>query len=495
MRPLRLVLLLAAVGACVEPDPPEAPFLWGHSAGGGQDDFARAVSIGPDDSVFVTGTVAGTVTFGAGDPAQVTLTASDGADGFVAKYHADGSLAWARLFGGPDEDHGNGIAATADGGAIVTGSVRTSVVDVDVDDDTPDPAHRLLSTGGDDIVIAKYRADGSLAWARLAGGIDNDIGHDVAATADGGALVTGEFQRQAVFGDGAPGGAVSLSFWAASDIFVARYDGAGQVVWARAAGGDGTNVGRAVAVAADGGALVTGEFRQTARFGDGDASSTSLRAVSAADVFVAKLHADGSLAWARRAGSSSADDAADDVGWDIAATVDNGMLVTGEFGASATFGAGEAGETTLVTTGIDGAFLVKLDGWGYTQWAQGSRGTLSDVGTGVAATPNGGAVITGRFHRNTTLAADTAAETALVSEGPYDIFLAEFAPDGALVWAERAGGYSPDDIGYGIAMTGDGGVVVAGAFADRAIFGERTPYCPSLRSAGQRDIFVAKRQP
>ena len=489
-RPAALVaLVLALVCACVEPEPQDKDFAWGRSAGGYADDVARGVSVAADDSIFVVGTVEGTATFGAADANEVALTSYDATDAFVAKYRPDGALAWARLIGGAGVDSGNGVAATNDGGVIVTGSYASSVTLM-----VEEAPVTLVSAGGDDIFVAKLDGDGELLWLRSAGGFDNDVGHDVAATPSGGAFVTGEFQREASFPDGAPQ-AHSIEFFGASDIFVASYDAHGRVEWLRRAGGEGMNSGNAVAVAADGSALVTGEFRQKASFGIGEANPSSVTAVSGADIFVAKYRPDGSFAWVRRAGSRSASDIADDVGWDIAGTPDNGMFVTGEFGASATFGAGEPNQATLVATGMDAAFVVKLDAWGRTLWAQGSAGTLSDVGTGVAVSASGGALITGRFHRNTVFAGSSDHQIALVAEGPYDIFLAEYDDDGTLAWAERAGGYSADDVGYGIAVASDGSVVVSGAFGDRAIFGERTPYCPSLESVGQRDIFVARRQP
>jgi hypothetical protein len=171
------------------------------------------------------------------------------------------------------------------------------------------------------------------------------------------------------------------------------------------------------------------------------------------------------------------------------------VFVTGSFGETVTFGQGEANQTTLTATGLDCAFLAKFDYYGQLQWVQGSYGTFTDIGTGVAAMPDGGAVITGRFHRNTALGRGTGNEINLVAEGPYDIFAARYASDGYLYWAERAGGYSADDAGYGVAVAADGGVILGGTFSDRAIFGERTPYCPHIRSAGMRDIFVARRQP
>jgi len=480
---------VVAASACGETNEDLGDFAWGRSAGGTGDDVAYAVAVGPHDAVFVTGTVEDTVTFGAGDVTEVLLAALESEDLFVAKYNYEGVLVWAKLAGGAGKDVGRGVAVAQDGSVFVTGSIQgyTTFGAGESNETT------LFSMGGDDGFLAKYQANGELAWARVLGGIDNDLAYDVEAMPDGGAVLTGEFQRTAYF-DGAQANSAPIDFYGGSDIFLARYDGAGNLLWAKRAGGMGINRGNAIAVADNASILVTGEFRQQAVFGEGETLETRLYSYGGADVFVARFGQDGSLQWARKAGSAQ-EEMADDIGWDVAAAPDGGVFVTGEYGETATFGGGESRQTKLVATGLDCAFLAKFDYYGFLEWVQGSNGTFSDEGTSVAALPDGSAVITGRFHRNTILGKGTPTETALVSEGPYDIFAAKYNAVGELTWAERAGGYSADDIGYGVAATSDGGVILSGTFADRAIFGERTPYCPYVSSAGKRDIFVARVTP
>ncbi len=484
-----LFLSLVAASACGESGQDLDDFAWGRSAGGTGDDVAYAVATGPNDAILVTGTFEETITFGAGDVTEVLLAALDGKEMFVAKYDRDGGLVWARFAGGAGHDVGRGVAVAADGSVFVTGSIQgyATFGQGEANETT------LFSMGSDDGFLAKYSSHGELAWARLMGGIDDDISRDVQTMPDGGAVVTGEFQRTAYF-DGAQPNSSPLDYYASTDIFLARYDAAGNLSWARRAGGMGINRGNAIDVAENGAILVTGEFRQQATFGEGESLQTRLFSYGGADMFVAKFGQDGSLHWARKAGSVQ-EELADDIGWDVAAAPDGGVFVTGEYGETATFGGGESLQTTLVATGLDCAFLAKYDYYGFLEWVRDSSGTFTDEGTGVAALPNGGAVITGRFHRNTILGKGTPSETHLVSEGPYDIFAAEYNAVGELTWAERAGGYSADDIGYGVATTSDGGVIIGGTFADRAIFGERTPYCPYVSSAGKRDIFVARVTP
>jgi len=440
--------------------------------------------------LLVTGNIEGTATFGVGEIEETVLVSAGLRDMFVAKFLRNGTLAWVRHAGGAADDSGRGLAVAKDGSVIVTGSfIDTATFGAGEANETT-----LASTGGEDIFVARFTADGALLWARSAGGIDHDRAHDIAIAPDGGALVVGEYQSTVVFGQGDPK-ETTLSFFRARDVFMARYDSDGTLAWVRRAGGDGENIGRAIAASADGGALVTGEFRQSAIFGEGEAGQTTLTARSASDVFVAKLGGDGSLSWVKRMGSASDADISDDVGWDVISAADGGAFVTGEFGETAVFGEGETEETTLTATGLTNLFVCKLDSDGATQWVGRSKGNFSDVGIGVAETDDGGAVVTGRFHGSTQFDVGGPYPLELEAQGLFDIMTARYAADGSVLWAKHAGGYSGDDAGNGVAVAPDGGVLVAGAFGDRAEFRDEVDGTTYLQSQGMRDIFVAKLAP
>src|SRR5713101_3673598 len=98
-------------------------------------------------------------------------------------------------------------------------------------------------------------------WAAKAGGSDIDIGYGIAADASGNVYVTGFFSGTATFGS------TNLSSSGLEDIFVAKYDAAGTLQWARQAGGSAYDEGLGIAVDGTGNVFVIGFFQGNASFG------------------------------------------------------------------------------------------------------------------------------------------------------------------------------------------------------------------------------------
>ncbi len=215
-----------------------------------------------------------------------------------------------------------------------------------------------------DIFVAKFSSDGALLWAKQAGGAAYDGGLGIALDPTGNSLVTGWFTDSATFGAGEPNEtrltAVGSedAFVANDDVFVAKYAPDGSLLWAKQASGHGVGVG--VAVDADGNGLVTGGFSGSVTFGAGEPNETLLLTWGDSDIFVAKYAADGSLLWAKQAGSTPATAEVGDGASRIAVDADGNGLVTGWFRGWAIFGAGEPNETALTAVGGVDIFAAKF---------------------------------------------------------------------------------------------------------------------------------------
>ena len=116
--------------------------------------------------------------------------------------------------------------------------------------------------------------------------------------------------------------------------------------WATKAGGTSDDSAYAVSALADGSSIITGIFSGTATFG-----ATNLTSAGAVDTFTAKVNADGTYAWATKAGGTSNDSARG-----VSALADGSSIITGQFAGTATFGT----TSPLTSAGSNDTFTARI---------------------------------------------------------------------------------------------------------------------------------------
>lgn len=444
------------------------------SNGGIDYEEGRGVAIFPDRSWVVVGRFGGTAVFGQWPNATVLNSLGDD-DMFIARYHASGELAWVTSAGGVSSgDWANSVAALADGSCVMTGyfhgyasfghgSARVM----------------LTSLGEEEGFVARYDQNGSLTWVKRAGGAGRQVMTALAALQDGSVAVTGCFERSITFGEGAA--AVTLTApgpFGSCDTFVARYSQSGDLQWVRQYGGPGgDDIGRAIAVLADGGIVVAGSFDTQVTF-----ANTTLTAEGGKDAFLACLEPGGTLRWAHRAGGASDDEARG-----VCATPDGTCVLTGLFRGLASFTEGTS-PTTLTATGLADLFLARYAADGSLTWCKRAGGTGFTEGSATASLADGSCLVTGSFSQQATFG--TVTLSAAGWPGATDVFLARYLSDGTLAWCKRAGGMDHDR-GNAIATLPDGASVVSGVFTGTATFGT-APAQVNVFASGFGDMFVAR---
>ena len=462
--------------------------IWAIRAGGMHWDDGKGITTLSDDSTVVTGWFRSTATFGEGEANETDLVPDGPYDIFVARYNPDGTLAWAKSAGGPNLDLGSGITSLSDDSTVVTGSFTYSATFGEGEANET----VLDSDDGSVFFVARYNPDGTLAWAKRAGSTGGDRGYGITTLSDDSTVVTGQFGGTATFGEGEANETVLVSI-GDGDIFVARYNPDGNLIWAKRAGGTYDDWGQGITTLSDDSTVVTGYFSGSAIFGEGEANETVLVSDEFYDIFVARYNHDGTLAWAKSAGGTGGD-----FGRGITTLSDDSTVVTGYFLESVTFGEGEANETVLESYGIRDFFVARYNTDGTLAWAKQSGGTGNydyDEGWGITTLSDDSTVVTGWFKELATFGDGEENETVLVSTGWGDIFVARYNPDGTLAWAKSAGGPNLD-LGYGITTLSDDSTVVTGGFMGSATFGEDEPNKTVLESDGYyADIFMARFAP
>ena len=156
MRRLRTVLLLTTlVFVSLNAGAFAQDLEWAELGTGSDFAWGRGMASFADGSSVIMGEFRADVTFG-----SVTLNSPVSSFSvFIVRYNADGTVAWARLVSG--NSRAGGVSAFADGSSVITGGIDGSVTfgAGEANETT------LVGTGASDVFVARYNADGTLAWA------------------------------------------------------------------------------------------------------------------------------------------------------------------------------------------------------------------------------------------------------------------------------------------------------------------------------------------
>ncbi|MBI1317161.1 hypothetical protein GC167_09955 [bacterium] len=259
-------------------------------------------------------------------------------------------------FGGTNDDFGQSISLNEFNQVYVSGAFQGNV------DFDPGPGLSIQSAQSNsrDVYLSRFDPDGTHRWTRRIGGSNLDRAYKVVAQGDG-VYVTGVFSGTVDFDPLST--TFQLSSSGQTDVFVAKYDTTGALVWARKIGGIGIEYAYNMAVDTLDQVYVAGSFQGTVDFNPG--SGTLNRTASGtSDAFVLKLSSSGTLAFASTWGGSGASTIALTVGVDA----QQNPLVVGYFAGTVDFNPG-SGTQWLSSAGQTDAFCVKLSASGSHLWS------------------------------------------------------------------------------------------------------------------------------
>ena len=444
----------------------QAPdWLWAKNAAGTKVEVATSIAVGASGNSVVTGWYySRTLTFG-----SIPLTNADTSgytsDIFVAKYDANGNVLWAKSFGGMNYDEATSVAVDASENIYITGRFSSPTLTFG--------STTLTNVGSSDIFVVKYDANGNVIWAKSAGGTSNDKAYSVAVDVSGNSYLTGFFWSTTL-----NFGTTTLTNSGRTDIFLAKYDMNGNVLWAKSAGE--TNYDEAYSVAADasGNSYIAGYFySKTLTFGSTLLTNADTTGNSC-DIFLAKYDNNGAVVWAKSANGKMIDE-----GNSVAVDASGDVYLTGGFGSDTiTFGS-----NILIKVGGYDILLAKYDLNGNVIWVKSAGGTKWENANSVSVNATGDAYIAGCFFSPTLSFGSTTLINADTSSSTPDMFLAKYDANGNVLWAKSAGGID-DDEANSVAVDAAGNTYVAGFFwSPQIAFGSTT-----LTNSGSEDIFITK---
>lgn len=458
--------------------PPASPPTLAVRLGGTGPDLIADLAVDPAGNTLVGGSFEGSADFDPGT-GNTSLVSLGGADAFLAKYDATGTLLWVAQLGGTGAQRVTAVAADLAGNVYVSGGFTGST------DFDPGPAAAVLnSLGAEDGFVAKLSPAGALLWARRFGGLEADVVQGIEVDATGRVFATGVFSGSA---NPTPGTGPTLLSEGGVDGFLLSFDAAGVIGFGLRFGGLQADSANAVTVTSGGSVVVGGSFRTTANF----AAGVQLTAAGGADGFLAAYGATGTLLWAR--GLSGVGEEAVRAGG-LAADLVGGVVATGGFTGTPDFDGGVA-SSTRTSLGATDWFVVRYDGAG-TYLSTFAVGSLAADSVPRPAVDGAGAVLlTGAF--SGSLDFDPGSGTRILASfaggGATDAFVARYTTAGDLLWVSRFGEGTTlaerQNAGTAIAAAPLGGALVAGRFFGAPDFDPGTPTF-RLTSLGGVDGFL-----
>jgi hypothetical protein len=223
----------------------------------------------------------------------------------------------------------------------------------------------LTSSGGDEGVLFKYDDTGNLIHAFKIGGSGNDRINAIASDSSGNIYIAGAFSGTVDFNPGA--GVTNLVAAGGEDMFFAKYDAAGSLVWARKAGGSGSDCATSLTIDGTNNLIVTGYFSNTVDMNPA-APVNNLVSAGGTDFFIATYNTSGVYISAIRYGGSGYDSASE-ILYDATS---GSFAVTGKFTGSVNFNPGGSAVSLTSSGGVTGsdAFFARYNSSGSLIWVK-----------------------------------------------------------------------------------------------------------------------------
>ncbi len=250
-------------------------WLW--TLGGIDSDGANAVAASPDGGWVIGGSFTDSISFG-----KTLLKSKGKTDALLVKLSASGDMEWIKSFGGRYDDTIMHLAVDLHGNTYVQGHFA----------DVADWGGTPLKAGGgsdNDVVLAKYDPNGDHVWSKNFGNGFNDVAGGVTVDRAGNVTIVGSFENKGPISFGEGDSHASLG---ESDVYIARFDRNGALLWARTFGAEREDIGWGVASDGAGNTIATGWFQRSVDFGKGPIASRGNK-----DVFAVKYDVKGQPLW------------------------------------------------------------------------------------------------------------------------------------------------------------------------------------------------------
>lgn len=347
-----------------------------------------------------------------------------------------------KTLGGTLNESAQSVIKTTDGGYAILGYAQS------MNGDVTSKVNESF-----DYWLLKYDSADNLQWQKTYGGTDDDRGSDIIQTTDGGYAIIGYSKSN--------DGNITENA-GASDFWVSKLDGFGNISWQKSFGFLGADNGISIIQTNDAGYLLIGDIDVSASNGEGNSKSILSKRHAGGDYWAIKLNASGEKQWSKFYGGTFTD-----TPYDVIQTEDNGYLIVGSSDSNDVDISNNNGQYDF--------WVVKISETGALLWEKSYGGSEIDEARAITKSNDGNYIILG----------DTRSDDFDVSEnkGAADLWVIKISPTGNLIWEKTFGGTS-FDVGRSISKTQDDGFIISGS--SRSLDGNLE------KNNGQNDAWILK---
>ncbi|MEZ4936394.1 MAG: T9SS type A sorting domain-containing protein [Crocinitomicaceae bacterium] len=275
----------------------QGQFLWGHSFGSSQNQYASGIDVDMSGNVYVCGYFNNAMDLSQAGGGQ--FSSNGGLDGYILKLDQDGDFQWFHAIGGPGEDRLETIKVNT-GGTIVAGGTLSGDFDIN-----PGAATNMTNTNEIyEAFAVKFNEMGDYQWVKIIhGGADYDVISEIGLLSDQSLVLVGSFYATVQFGPMAGQSSVSSG---QSDVFALKVDQNGNYAQHLAFGGTASDDARCLNISATDKMLIGGNFYGTVDF-DPSGNTATQTSSGQSDGYTVGFDANWNYLWSQAIGGTNFD--------------------------------------------------------------------------------------------------------------------------------------------------------------------------------------------
>lgn len=377
--------------------------------GGSKNDVAKSVVKTPDGGYAILGSTQS-------NDADISSKTDDSFDFLLLKFSEEDTLEWSKTYGGSDDDRGEDLIVTNDGGFALLGYSKS------ID------GNLTTNAGAQDFWMIKTNATGTLLWQKNFGFSGADYGTVLIQTRDNGYLLTGVLD---VTASGGQGNAKTTQKHAGGDVWAVKLDAAGNLEWSKFYGGSFTETPFGLIETSDNGYIIA------ASSDSDDFNITNNKGNY--DFWILKINNKGALIWQKNFGGSEIDEP-----WAITSSDDGNFIIVGDTRST--------DQDISNNNGAADVWMLKISSEGNFISENTIGGSSFDVGRAIAKT-----------HENHFLIAGSSrsSNNGFSNQGQNDALILETDRNKKLLWQKTIGG-SEIDFFYDVIQLNNNSIIAVG---------------------------------